>query len=59
MFRTREFVIRLALEHFKNNTQIALTGNGISFPTQYILKFYRNYEYVDEHCFILLSIVHV
>ena len=59
MFRLREVVIRLALGHFKNNAQMTLTGNGISFLTQYIRSFYRSYEYVDDFCFRLLSFIRV
>jgi hypothetical protein len=65
MFRPHDVIIGLALKHFKNNTQITLTGNGISFVTQYIhnfyrnyeYNFYRNYEYIDDLCFGLLTFI--
>jgi len=36
MFRPSKVVVKLAGEHFKMNIQIALTGNEITFLTQFI-----------------------
>jgi len=38
MFRLRDVIIKVALEYL-TNTQIALTGNDISFLTQYIQNY--------------------
>ena len=36
MFRPSEVIVKLALEHFKKNIQIALTVNEITFLTQFM-----------------------
>jgi vancomycin permeability regulator SanA len=43
MFRPREVVIDLALEHFEKNIQIVFTGNEMSFVTQHFHKLRKIY----------------